>query len=170
VDLNQYLLFGTIGRPRGLRGAVVFWPFYQNTSILQDLKQLWVEQTLYQINHVRSLNQGYELKLQTIDTVEQAKQITLKKTYIERAVLPALEPGEYYIQDLLGLPVLNKQHQQIGVVKSLEHTPHQSFILLEYQQADQIKTTLLPIHENFIYQVHVPTHVIVQNIEDLLNL
>lgn len=60
--------------------------------------------------------------LQDISDRETAKTWTGKDIFIQRQQLEPLPAGEYYWADLLGLQVVNRDGQQLGVVEDIYET------------------------------------------------
>lgn len=63
---------------------------------------------------------------------------------IERDELPALEEGEYYHADLVGLPAFSRQGDRIGTVMAIEN--YGAGDLLDIERADG-KTSLIPFKD-----------------------
>ena len=51
-----------------------------------------------------------------VQTPEQAAGLLGAQLFIARSELPEPEPGEYYVHDLVGLPVLNPEGTALGVL------------------------------------------------------
>jgi 16S rRNA processing protein RimM len=55
---------------------------------------------------------------------------------VSRASFPKAGKDEYYWVDLIGLDVINRQEEALGVVKELLSTGAQTVLVLEYTEAD----------------------------------
>ena len=69
-------------------------------------------------------------QLKDINNREQASSMIGVDIYIEKSQLPALEEGEYYWEELIGLEVINQQQVVLGKVSSLVDTGANSVIIV----------------------------------------
>jgi 16S rRNA processing protein RimM len=58
------------------------------------------------------------------------------RIFISRASFPAASKDEFYWVDLIGLDVVNRQREALGVVKELLSTGAQTVLVLEYSEED----------------------------------
>ncbi len=58
------------------------------------------------------------------------------RIFVSRASFPTAAKDEYYWVDLIGLDVVNRQDEALGVVKELLSTGAQTVLVLEYSEAD----------------------------------
>ena len=58
------------------------------------------------------------------------------RIFVSRASFPAAAEDEYYWVDLIGLDVVNRQDEALGVVKELLSTGAQTVLVLEYSAED----------------------------------
>ena len=69
------------------------------------------------------------LKLQGIDTVEAARALRNQILYADRADMP-LEKGEYFIQDLIGLTVVDADTgEEYGTLSDVSQTGRTTYII-----------------------------------------
>jgi 16S rRNA processing protein RimM len=52
-----------------------------------------------------------------MESREAARKLKGSTVYVRREVMPAPEPGHYYLADLVGLEVVNEQGVVLGTVK-----------------------------------------------------
>ena len=62
------------------------------------------------------------VKIKGIDTIEQAEKLRNKEVYVSRESLDELEEGSYYIEDLLGLEIVDMNDNRIGTLKYIWST------------------------------------------------
>lgn len=60
--------------------------------------------------------------LEGIEDREQARALVGQEIAVNRSDLPALEPGEFYWDDLIGLEVVNREGVRLGMVDRLMET------------------------------------------------
>jgi 16S rRNA processing protein RimM len=65
-----------------------------------------------------------------------AEALRGSRIFVARASFPAAAENEYYWVDLIGLDVINRQDEGLGVVKELLSTGAQTVLVLEYTEVD----------------------------------
>ncbi len=134
-QLPDYIIIGQITRPHGVRGEVKVMPHTDRPERFKPLKRVYLtadekNRTAYGIQGVRIGPRFVIVKLESVDTPEQAELI--KKAYIEiprRECLP-LREGKYYFFELVGLTVATKRGEIIGTVKDiLDYPAHDIYVV-----------------------------------------
>ncbi len=118
-------LVGKVLKPRGLSGELkvsIITSFPNHFKQLQTLfiqnERQWLP---YHIEQVRFSDKFVYLRFAGIQTVEQAALLRNKELYIRAEHLQKLKEGEYYIHDLIGLPVFNEENQLLGSITDVEN-------------------------------------------------
>lgn len=65
-----------------------------------------------------------------------AEALRGSRIFVPRASFPTAKKDEYYWVDLIGLDVINRQDEALGVVKELLSTGAQTVLVLEYAEDD----------------------------------
>ena len=106
--LKQYLEAGKIVGTQGLRGEVRVQPWCDSAAFLCQFKRLyWHEgEEKVCVKSARVHKNLALLKLEGVDTIEQADQLRNRILYIDRDDCK-LQEHEYFIQDLIGMQVLD---------------------------------------------------------------
>ena len=102
---QQYLEAGQIVSAHGLRGEVKVYPWADSPAFLTGLPRVYLGGQAYAVEHGRVQKSCALLKLQGVDTVEEAQRLRGKTVLVNREDVP-LAPGTYFIADLIGLRVL----------------------------------------------------------------
>ena len=89
------------------------------------------------------------LKLKGIDHPEDAQSLIGREIFIEKEALPALEEGEYYWADLLGMVVKTTGGKRIGRVKEIFPTGAHEVFVVEAKRGD----ILLPATEEVVKEI-----------------
>lgn len=105
---QRYLECGKIVAAHGLRGDVRVQPWGNDPNELCGFTALFLDKGARQVTVelARVQKNVVLLKIEGVDTVEQAQQLRGKVLYIDRE-LDTLEEGQYYVQDILGLRVVD---------------------------------------------------------------
>lgn len=127
-DKDSYIHFGTAFRPHGIRGAFsvkLFNP--ENSCLKKGLKlRLFPSSPASKItasgeDHiVEKITIGPKsiLALEGVNDRNRCEEMIPFDFYVRRDELPKLEPGEFYIEDLVGMSVLDENSRPIGEVIS----------------------------------------------------
>ena len=105
--LKQYLEIGQIVSTHGIRGEVRVNPWCDSPEFMKKFKTLYFDadgNKSVKINACRPHGNVVILKLDGIDTVEDAQKLRNKTLYMNRADAK-LKKGDWFIQDLIGCTV-----------------------------------------------------------------
>jgi 16S rRNA processing protein RimM len=126
----DWLEIGTIVAPQGLRGEVRVYPNSDFPDRFQKPGQRWLlcPQGLPRpVQLTRGYAKGniYVVKLEQVDSREQATNLRGCKLLVPRSDRPKLAADEYHVSDLISLPVyLQSTGQLIGRVVDILTTGH----------------------------------------------
>ena len=117
---SEYLSIGEVIKPQGVRGQVKVRPDTNDPARFGELEQVYIQQDnayiAWPISDV-SVRDGYVYctlnQAQTRDDAEKQRGAML---YIDRAHAVPLDENEYYISDLIGCTVKDRQGQTIGML------------------------------------------------------
>lgn len=103
---KQYLECGKVVSTQGLKGEVRVEPWCDTPGFFLDYSVLYLESGSrpVEVEHARVHKNMVILKLKEVETIEDAVTLRGKILYIDRDDA-ALEDGEYFVQDLMGLTV-----------------------------------------------------------------
>lgn len=118
---------GKMGSSFGVKGWIKIQSLTSPLEKILDYQPWFLEMPDGQwksldVDGVESHHKGIIAKFAGIESPEAARQLTGRAIGVDRHVLPAAAPGEYYWMDLLGLDVLTSQGEVIGIVDSLIET------------------------------------------------
>ncbi len=88
-----------------------------------------------------------------VDTRETAELLRGARIFISRASFPSAQSDEYYWVDLLGLTVVNRQGESMGVVRDLLSTGPQTVLVLGYEVDGKPLERMIPFVAAFIDDV-----------------
>ncbi len=122
MEPNRFLEIGKIVNTHGVRGEVKLEPWADSPQQLKTLKALWLEGKALPIRECRVHGRFVILKLEGVDSVEAAMALKGRVVHAERSDLP-LPEGSFFIQDMIGLPVLDQDGKEIGVLTEVLDYP-----------------------------------------------
>lgn len=131
---NRRVTLGRISGLFGVKGWVKVHSYTEPRANIVDfpvwtLRQRGVESSV-EIEEGRGHGGNVVAKLRGIDDRERARELIGAEVSVERAALPACEPGEYYWTDLEGLEVRNSAGELLGVVDHLVATGANDVVVL----------------------------------------
>lgn len=118
---QKFIETGKIVGTHGVRGELRAEPWSDSPEFLKSLKNLYTDGGKTKLPLVSSrVHKGQVLlKLQGVDTVEQADALRGKVLWLDREDV-TLEPGRFFLQDLIGLKALDgNTGREYGVLKEV---------------------------------------------------
>ena len=103
--MRKMLAVGKICNTHGVRGNIKLIPWTDFPEVFEDIDYITVENIRYDIKDVKYQKSNIILKLQGIDTVEEAEKLRDLTAYCEETQLEELPEDTYYIADLIGCDV-----------------------------------------------------------------
>ncbi|HOU92678.1 MAG TPA: ribosome maturation factor RimM [Polyangiaceae bacterium] len=129
------LAVGRVARPHGVRGELkvqLYWP--ESTSLLAVKEVVLVPSEgaprTCAVQAVRPTPRAQLLKVAGIDDVAAAEGLRGAEVRVRRAELPPLEPGAYYLADLVGARVVGPAGE-VGVVVEVRPYPTVDCVVVE---------------------------------------
>ncbi len=120
--MKQYLEAGKIVRTHGVRGELCLEPWADSPEFLRQIKHFyWDSEGQQDAGLLASrVHKGQLLmRLQGVDSVEQGDALRGKILYLNRADVH-LEPGQYFLQDLIGLKAVDgNTGREYGTLKEV---------------------------------------------------
>jgi 16S rRNA processing protein RimM len=125
---------GRIGRAHGTRGDVKVALHWAGSQALHHVSTVVLRRpgdtdATWRVERARPTPKGYLLKLEGIDDRTAAEAIRGASVLVDRGELPELEPGEYYLSDLVGLRVVSPAGPVGEVVEVRSHPSVDTIII-----------------------------------------
>lgn len=121
--MKQYLEIGKIVSVFGLKGEVKVQPWCDSPDFLCEFDTLYYKSgTPVEIERARVQKNIVIVKLRGCDTVEEAQKLRNRVLYMDRNDVE-LEEGAYFVQDLIGLKVVDADTgEEYGVLSDVSET------------------------------------------------
>ena len=143
--MTKYLEIGQIVNTFGIKGMVKIKPFTDDINRFDRLKKIYISnkngKKEYQIQEIKYHKNMVLMKLEGVDTPEQADLLRQSYLLVDRADEEPLEEGVYYIVDLLGLEVYTDDNKLLGKVEDIFNTGSNDIYVVKDEMGKQI---LLP--------------------------
>lgn len=167
--MKSYLEIGKIVTLHGLRGDVKVQPWCDDAEFLCEFPMLYLgkEKKEVEVSHARPQKNMVLLHLEGYDTPEQAETLRNQILYLNREDVE-LEEGTYFIQDLIGLDVIDADNgTAYGTLKDVLQTGANDVYVV---QAEGGKELLIPAIPDVIVETNIEEHCMkIRPLEGLLD-
>jgi len=152
---------GYVSGAYGIVGGIRVAPHSVEADALLNVKTWWLDKPTLHAVTVRSAKlHGGDVVATLVGLRDRDDAEALKgaKVSIARSAFPALDEGEYYWSDLIGLDVVNLQGEALGKVADMMHNGAQSILRIvpvADPSAPAVKAPerLVPFVEQFVKTV-----------------
>lgn len=106
---KEYIEAGKIVTTHGIKGEVKLYPWCDDPDMFYDIETIYLDSkgtNPVKLQGVRYAKNMPLLKLEGFNSIEEASKLRDKIVYVHRDDIP-MEEGEYLIQDLIGLKVID---------------------------------------------------------------
>lgn len=144
---------GKIVTTRGLKGELKILPYTNIYDMFDDLESVYINGKSFDVEYVKHIKNCVSLKLNGIDSPEDAAKYIHKIVSIDDEDLKPLEENEYYIGDLRGISVVNHDTgEQVGTLKDVLITGGNDVLDIETADGRQV---LVPMVREFVKNVDI---------------
>jgi 16S rRNA processing protein RimM len=134
-----------IAGAHGIKGEVRLKLFSDSADSIAAHKKLYVGGAERRLLTIRESGKTAVARFEGVADRSAAEALRGSLVEIDRSALPALEAGEYYYADLMGLPAVDRQGNAVGKIVSVEN--YGAGDLLEIEREDG-KRSLIPFRED----------------------
>ena len=145
---NDRITVAIVLKPQGIRGEVKVKAMTDSAEALTAFKSVLIDGVDYSVLSVRAQGEFAYLGLKGIADRNAAELIRGKNIEVERADMPSLPDGRYYIADLIGCTVVNERGDILGTVS--EVTPARTDIFTLEKDG---KSIMFPAADGVISEV-----------------
>lgn len=117
------ILIGKIVNVHGIKGEVKVYPYTDDMENLTNLKSVYFDKDMtkkYKVKLCRIQKNMLIVKLEGINSVEQAENLRDTDIYIPKEEIE--DEDTFYIEDLIGMDVLDLSENKIGVITYVFNT------------------------------------------------
>ena len=147
---------GRVVKAFGIRGEVVVEPLTSVPSRFSTLRSVLVGRTPEQtrplgIGDVRVEARGIRIRFSEIGSRNDAETLVGLFLFVTEEQRVRLSPGSHYVEDLIGIDVVNESGEQVGVIKEVMKLPAQDVYVVEHEGKD----IMIPAVREFILSIDV---------------
>src|SRR3982751_2819405 len=118
---ERRVALAAVAGAHGVKGEVRLKLFSDSVESLSRQKKLYVGGVERRLLFIRDGGKGAVARFEGVTDRSAVEALRGSLVEIDRAALPALEDGEYYHADLIGLPVEDRDGRHVGTVNSVEN-------------------------------------------------
>lgn len=163
--MQKNLEIGQIVNTFGIKGYVKVVPYVDDIERYNELKKVYVktknEIKEYEVEDVKYQKSMVLLKLKGVERVEEAEKLRNSFLEVDRENAIELEEGEYFIADLIGIPVITEEGKELGKLEDIYNRGSSDIYVVKDELGKQI---LLPAIEEVIKEINIEDNKIVVHI------
>lgn len=148
--MKQYIEAGEFVTTHGILGELKLYPWCDSPDFLFGLKRLFLDENgkkLIEVN-IRPQKTVCLVKINEINTVEQARQFIGKTVYLNRDDVK-LKKGTHFVQDLLGCKIIDADTKAVyGVISDISAPGAHNVYTVKNDKGDEF---LFPAVDEFIH-------------------
>lgn len=147
--------FGKITKPHGLAGEVKLLPHSRTMDSFNEITRIYIENKSsttpqeFNITSRRFHKNTAILKLDGVESIEEARSLSGLEVYIQEGELGELEEDEYYFFELIGLQAYTDDGAYLGKVEDIMERAIQSILVIKNEESE----ILIPITEHIVKEV-----------------
>jgi len=156
------IAIGKILRPRGIRGELKVMPFAASPERFARLDRVYVESPRGSVHRcrvvqVRQQGRFFNLKLEGIDTIEDAEVLRNGFLLIDRSEIPSLPEGFFYVFELVGMEVRTETGRRLGEIHEVLDLPANDV----YVVRDGAREFLIPAVRDIVRRIDTSSGVMI---------
>jgi len=160
---------GRVSKAHGITGELRIVPHWESSDALEQVEEIWLtlkdKRTAYAVERARAVPRAYLVKLRGVEDRNAAEALQGATVSVPRSALSPLEPGEYYLVDLIGAKVLGPEGE-IGEVTGIASHPTVDVIIVRLSDGTSVEQ---PLSEPWLASVDVSARqVILSSLDGLM--
>jgi 16S rRNA processing protein RimM len=153
MNKSDCYFLGSITKLHGYSGELTVFLDVDKPENYKSLKSILIEVNMelvpYFVQQVSFKQNSVVLKLEDVETAEQAAILVHCNIYLPLSQLPPLTGKRFYFHEVIGFEVIDAQEGPLGEITKILDLPKQAVIELFYKG----KEVLIPVTEEIINAV-----------------
>jgi 16S rRNA processing protein RimM len=151
MPCDEPLEIGKIVNTHGLKGEVKVTPWCDDSRVFLSLDSVQTKNNRLKIENVKFFKNTVIIKFSGINSIEDAEKMRNEIIYADRSQLAPLADGTYYIRDIIGLEVFEKD-TRMGIIEDCFDTgSNDVYVVL----TDEGRRILIPAISQFVKKVDI---------------
>lgn len=152
---NDYILIGKIAGAHGVKGYLKMISYADSLSVFTPGSPLLFKKSgkenIHTVKWVKPHKRSVLLCLKGVENRDQAELFAGSELFIEASLLPELEEGTYYWNDLIGLSVFTIDKTYLGRITSILPTGSNDVYVVKHGKDE----TLIPALESVVIEINL---------------
>ncbi|MFZ5981770.1 MAG: ribosome maturation factor RimM [Candidatus Zixiibacteriota bacterium] len=157
AESPEFITVGRLGKTRGVKGEIYVTPltdfperFVDQKEIFIDHRGQWVK---YKIESARLVSGRPVLKIEGLDSPEDAARFTNRQLAVPRNQLVELPEGSFYIFELMGCSVYDAENGElIGELVEVQQLPANDVYVIKKKDGGEV---LMPAIRRLVEEVDI---------------
>ncbi|MFU0823902.1 ribosome maturation factor RimM [Clostridium sp.] len=120
--MEQFLTVGKIINTHGIKGEIKVLPATDDVRRFENLKEAYIDNNLIQIEGYKFQPGKVILKIEGINSIDEAKKLKNKYIKIQREQAVKLPEDAYYEADIIGCIVYDENGEELGTIDEIIYT------------------------------------------------
>ncbi|SKA76382.1 16S rRNA processing protein RimM [Clostridium sp. USBA 49] len=148
--MKEFLAIGQIINTHGIKGEVKVYPLTDDIKRFRKVKTAYIDGVCKNIIWCKIQSNKVILKIEGIDSIEEAEKYKNKYIEVSRNEAVELSEGEYFIADIIGCKVFDKNNIELGEVYDVIKTGSNDVYWVKGK-----KEILVPALKNIILDINI---------------
>ena len=141
---TEFFTIGHIVAPHGVRGDVRIYPDTDFPERFLEMKYAYIAGVKYAVKEARFHKRVVLVKFDGIDDRNGAASLVKKEIQIPRMELMPLAEGQYYIFDIIGCSVFDKNGNLLGEVTDILRTGSNDVYVVTGEDGNEVLLAVIP--------------------------
>lgn len=157
---------GRVADAWGIKGWFKVLPYSADPEALFSSKRWYLQPTekgvktfsgtaVLVVKEVKEHSDSVVASAHEVNDRNAAEALRGARIFISRASFPEAAQDEYYWVDLIGLQVVNRENEDLGVVRELLSTGAQTVLVMEYLQDGKVCERMIPFVSAYVDDVNL---------------
>jgi 16S rRNA processing protein RimM len=165
MSQESFVVIGQALKPFGIKGEIKIKVFTESLEAFENSSVLIFDQAPYRVMSLRAHKGCALVRLEGVETPEEADKLSGSLVKTERGNLPNKEEDEYYWFELIGMRVSTVDGHDLGEITQITATGANDVIHVQGTYGE----VLLPMIEDVVLEVDVETKkMVVDPLEGLI--
>ena len=124
---NSLIAVGVFNKVHGILGEISFTPYNKIDTCVFNIKSWFIKTSTgkkeYQLAYHKKAHKKELVKIEMIDSKEQAAALVNKEVFVRKSALKVLDQNAFYFFELKNMDVYSKENVFLGKVEKIEQMP-----------------------------------------------
>jgi len=154
--MKDFMSVGQIGKTHGLKGEVKVFSLSDSLERFKKLKSVYIDGEVRKIEGCKLQSDKVILKIEGIDSIEQADLYRNKYLMVSREDAVKLTEGSYYVADLIDCSVYDEAGEELGKVFDVLNTPGNDVYWVKGKEE-----LLIPVLKDIVISIDIDKRIII---------